>query len=132
MHFQALRKEIVSYLGSLNAEAGTVGESAVDLPNVTPLDLAPPPKAYRDAAQSPVDTRYLEIFKLDKVYPTANGPLTVEEDFNLLMDRGEFVSLIGHSGCGKSTVLTMAAGLNSISKGGIVLENREISSAGPY
>jgi nitrate/nitrite transport system ATP-binding protein len=130
-HFQALRKDIVSYLASLNAEAGTVGESVVELPNVTPLDLAPPPKAYRDAAHSPVDTRYLEFFKLDKVYPTPNGPLTVVEDFNLLMDRGEFVSLIGHSGCGKSTVLTMAAGLNEISKGGIVLENREITAAGP-
>jgi len=129
--YQHLRKEIVSYLGSLNAEAGTVGESAVDLPNVTPLDLAPPPQVYREAAHSPVDTRYLEFFKLDKVYPTPNGPLTVVEDFNLLMDRGEFVSLIGHSGCGKSTVLTMAAGLNEISKGGIVLENREITAAGP-
>ena len=130
-HYQALRKEIVSYLGSLNAEAGKAGESRVALPKVTPLDLAPPPKAYRDAAHSAVDTRYLEFFKLDKVYPTPNGPLTVVEDFNLLMDRGEFVSLIGHSGCGKSTVLTMAAGLNEISRGGIVLENREITSAGP-
>jgi nitrate/nitrite transport system ATP-binding protein len=130
-HYQALRKAIVSYLGSLNAEAGTIGDSSVDLPNVTPLDLAPPPKAYRDAAQSAVTSRYLEFFKLDKVYPTPNGPLTVVEDFNLLMDRGEFVSLIGHSGCGKSTVLTMAAGLNAISKGGIVLDNREISAAGP-
>ena len=129
--YQHLRKEIVSYLGSLNSDAGTVGESAVDLPNVTPLDLAPPPQAYREAAHSPVETRYLEFFKLDKVYPTPNGPLTVVEDFNLLMDRGEFVSLIGHSGCGKSTVLTMAAGLNEISKGGIVLENREITGAGP-
>ena len=105
--------------------------SAVDLPNVTPLDLAPPPKAYRDAAQGAVETRYLEFFKLDKVYPTPKGPLTVVEDFNLLMDKGEFVSLIGHSGCGKSTVLTMAAGLNAISKGGIVLDNREIDAAGP-
>jgi nitrate/nitrite transport system ATP-binding protein len=131
LNYQALRKEIVSYLGSLNAEAGTVGESAVALPKVTPLDLLPPPKAYRDAARSAVDRRYLEFFKLDKVYPTPNGPLTVVEDFNLLMDRGEFVSLIGHSGCGKSTVLTMAAGLNEISKGGIVLENREITAAGP-
>jgi nitrate/nitrite transport system ATP-binding protein len=134
--YQALRKTIVSYLGALNAESGTVGESRVDLPNVTPLDLvaregAPPPKAYRDAAHSAVDTRYLEFFKLDKVYPTPDGPLTVVEDFNLLMDRGEFVSLIGHSGCGKSTVLTMAAGLNEISKGGIVLENREVTAAGP-
>ena len=130
-HFQSLRKRIVSYLGSLNAESGTVGESFVELPNVTPLDLAPPPRAYRDAGQSAVEKRYLEFYKLDKVYPTPNGPLTVVEDFNLLMDKGEFCSLIGHSGCGKSTVLTMAAGLNEISGGGIVLDNREIDIAGP-
>ncbi|MBA4041640.1 MAG: nitrate/sulfonate/bicarbonate ABC transporter ATP-binding protein, partial [Sphingobium sp.] len=121
----------VEYLGKLNAQSGTVGESAIDLPNVTPLDLAPPPQAYRDAARSAVEKRYLEFFKLDKVYPTPKGPLKVVEDFNLLMDRGEFISLIGHSGCGKSTVLSMAAGLNSISGGGIVLDNREIVAAGP-
>jgi nitrate/nitrite transport system ATP-binding protein len=129
--FQHLRKEIVEYLGELNAQSGTVGESAIDLPNVTPLDLAPPPQAYRDAARSAVDKRYLEFFKLDKVYPTPKGPLKVVENFDLLMDRGEFISLIGHSGCGKSTVLSMAAGLNSISGGGIVLDNREITAAGP-
>jgi nitrate/nitrite transport system ATP-binding protein len=129
--YQRLRKQIVDYLGALHAESGTVGESAIDLPNVTPLDLAPPPQAYRDAARSAVEKRYLEFFKLDKVYPTPKGPLKVVEDFNLLMDRGEFISLIGHSGCGKSTVLSMAAGLNSISGGGIVLDNREITAAGP-
>jgi nitrate/nitrite transport system ATP-binding protein len=129
--FQRLRKEIVDYLAALNAESGTVGESAIKLPKVTPLDLAPLPQAYRDAARSAVDKRYLEFFKLDKVYPTPKGPLKVVEDFNLLMDRGEFISLIGHSGCGKSTVLSMAAGLNSISGGGIVLDNREITAAGP-
>jgi nitrate/nitrite transport system ATP-binding protein len=129
--FQHLRREIVSYLSQLNAESGTVGESRIDLPNVTPLDLAPPPQAYRDAAQSAVEKRYLEFFKLDKVYPTPKGPLKVVDNFNLIMNRGEFVSLIGHSGCGKSTVLTMAAGLNEISGGGIVLDNREISAAGP-
>lgn len=129
--YQRLRKEIVEYLGALNAQSGSVGESAIALPNVTPLDLAPPPQAYRDAARSAVDKRYLEFFKLDKVYPTPKGPLKVVEDFNLLMDRGEFISLIGHSGCGKSTVLSMAAGLNSISGGGIVLDNREITAAGP-
>jgi nitrate/nitrite transport system ATP-binding protein len=129
--YQQLRKDIVEYLGALNAQSGTVGESAVALPNVTPLDLAPPPQAYRDAARSAVDKRYLEFFKLDKVYPTPKGPLKVVENFDLLMDRGEFISLIGHSGCGKSTVLSMAAGLNSISGGGIVLDNREITAAGP-
>ncbi len=136
VHFQKLRKEIVSYLGKLNDQSGSVGESAVDLPNVTPLDLASagkegPPQAYRDAARSPVEKRYLEFYKLDKVYPTPKGPLTVVENFNLIMDQGEFISLIGHSGCGKSTVLTMAAGLNEISSGAIVLDNREISAAGP-
>ncbi len=129
--YQRLRKDIVSYLGSLNAESSSVGESGVALPNVTPLDLAPPPQAYREAAQSPVERRYLEFYKLDKIYPTPKGPLKVVDDFNLIMDKGEFISLIGHSGCGKSTVLTMAAGLNAISGGGIVLENREISVAGP-
>lgn len=129
--FQSLRRSIVSYLGGLNDAASRMGNSSVSLPNVTPLDLAPPPQAYREAAQSAVDRRYLEFYKLNKVYPTPKGPLTVVEDFNLLMDRGEFISLIGHSGCGKSTVLTMAAGLNPISSGGIVLENREIDIAGP-
>ncbi|MBA4040828.1 MAG: nitrate/sulfonate/bicarbonate ABC transporter ATP-binding protein, partial [Sphingobium sp.] len=129
--YQRLRKEIVDYLGALNEQSGSVGESTVALPNVTPLDLAPPPQAYRDAARSAVDKRYLEFFRLDKVYPTPKGPLKVVEDFNLLMDRGEFISLIGHSGCGKSTVLSMAAGLNAISGGGIVLDNREITAAGP-
>ena len=138
--YQTLRKEIVGYLGSLNAESGTVGESAIDLPNVAPIDLLAkkeekkkeePPQAYLDAAKSAVEKRYLEFFKLDKVYPTPKGPLKVVEDFNLLMDKGEFISLIGHSGCGKSTVLTMAAGLNEISGGGIVLDNREIEMAGP-
>lgn len=129
--FQHLRKQIVDYLGQLNAGSSSAADSTVPLPKVTPLDLAPPPQAYRDAARSAVESRYLEFYKLRKVYPTPRGELTVVEDFNLLMDRGEFVSLIGHSGCGKSTVLTMAAGLNSISGGGIVLDNREIDLAGP-
>jgi len=129
--YQALRTEIVNYLGSL-VEQGEKRAAADDLlPNVTPLDLAPPPKAYRDAARGGTEQRFLEIYKLHKVYPTPKGPLTVVEDFNLMMNKGEFVSLIGHSGCGKSTVLTMAAGLNAISKGAIVLDNREVDIAGP-
>ncbi|MFC3101710.1 nitrate ABC transporter ATP-binding protein [Altererythrobacter lauratis] len=131
VRYQQLRREIISVLGELNDQSGTIGDSPVALPDVVPLDLAPLPKAYKEAARSPVERRYLEFFKLDKVYPTPRGPLKVVDDFNLIMDRGEFVSLIGHSGCGKSTVLTMAAGLNNISGGGIVLENREITTAGP-
>jgi len=130
--FQRLRTTIVNCLGALaggGGAAGTLPSGA--LPNVTPLDLAPPPRAYQDAARGGATRRYMEFWKLHKVYPTPKGPLTVVDDFNLMMDKGEFVSLIGHSGCGKSTVLTMAAGLNAISKGGIILDNREIDAAGP-
>ena len=135
-HFQSLRKQIVAYLGMLNEQGSSVGESSVELPEVVPLDLfagkeAELPAAYTEAAKTAVERRYMEFYKLHKVYPTPKGPLTVVEDFNLLMDKGEFISLIGHSGCGKSTVLTMAAGLNEISKGGIILDNREVDVAGP-
>jgi nitrate/nitrite transport system ATP-binding protein len=129
--FQTLRARIVSYLGSLVVTGTSEAGEFSNLPNVTPLDLAPPPQAYREAAGKGVENRYLEFYNLHKVYPTPKGPLTVVENFNLLMDKGEFISLIGHSGCGKSTVLTMAAGLNPISKGAIVLDNREIDIAGP-
>ncbi|WP_062344938.1 ABC transporter ATP-binding protein [Novosphingobium sp. CCH12-A3] len=131
VEFQKLRTEIVNYLGELAGEKAAQGSDFGHLPNVTPLDLAPPPKAYQDAARKGATRRYMEFWKLHKVYPTPTGPLTVVEDFNLMMDKGEFISLIGHSGCGKSTVLTMAAGLNEISKGGIILDNREIDVAGP-
>lgn len=130
--YKTLRNEIVGYLGRLAGGAREAASSnVIDLPTVSPLDLLAPPKAYQDAAYSPIHRRYLEFYNLSKVYPTPKGPLTVVEKVNLLMDRGEFVSLIGHSGCGKSTVLTMAAGLNPISDGGIVLNGREIEIAGP-
>jgi nitrate/nitrite transport system ATP-binding protein len=53
------------------------------------------------------------------------------DGFDLIMKKGEVVSLIGHSGCGKSTVLSMVAGLNEITSGGIVLDGREVTAAGP-
>jgi nitrate/nitrite transport system ATP-binding protein len=130
--YKALRHSIAAYLGQLNADVkANAADLGTALPKVVPVDLLAPPKAYRDAARSVVRNRYLELFNLKKVYPTPNGPLTVLEKFNLLMDKGDFVTLIGHSGCGKSTALTMAAGLNEISGGGIVLDGREIDAAGP-
>ncbi|MBB5350729.1 nitrate/nitrite transport system ATP-binding protein [Haloferula luteola] len=76
--------------------------------------------------------RSVEIFNLAKFYPNPYGePFKAVVDFNLDIQQGEFVGLIGHSGCGKSTVLTMLAGLNEISDGGIVVNGREIDGAGP-
>jgi len=74
---------------------------------------------------------YVEIFRLGKTYPTPAGPAVIVEDFSLDIAQGEYVSLIGHSGCGKSTVLTMIAGLNPITAGGVVVANREIDGPGP-
>ncbi|MCF8707777.1 ABC transporter ATP-binding protein [Rhizorhapis sp. SPR117] len=130
--FKALRNQIAGYLGALNeGQKAIAAENEGRLPDVTPISLLAPPKAYQDAAVTNMSRRYLEFFNLKKIYPTPKGPLTVLENFNLLMDKGDFVSLIGHSGCGKSTALTMAAGLNAISDGGIVLDGHEIDIAGP-
>jgi len=74
---------------------------------------------------------YLEIVKLAKHYPTPAGPAVIVEDFDLELARGEFVTLIGHSGCGKSTVLSMVAGLNAITDGAVVVGGREIDGPGP-
>lgn len=78
------------------------------------------------------NTRFVEISNLVKEYPNPYGDdFRVVEDFNLNIREGEFISLIGHSGCGKSTVLTMLAGLNEISDGGIIVGNKEIDGPGP-
>lgn len=74
---------------------------------------------------------YVEISNLSKVFPTPKGPLRVVKDFNLRIRRGEFVSLIGHSGCGKSTVLSILAGLSDASSGGIILAGKELTGPGP-
>ena len=96
----------------------------------TDPDLPQPVKDAGLARSKDVD-KFVEFYEVTKVYPTPKGPLTVVDKFNLNLRKGEFVSLIGHSGCGKSTVLSMTAGLNPISDGGIVLDGREIDGAGP-
>lgn len=78
------------------------------------------------------DARYVEIANLTKAYPNPFGKdIEVVKDFNMIMRKGEIVSVIGHSGCGKSTVLTMVAGLNEISSGSLAVEGREVSGPGP-
>jgi len=130
--FKQLRGAITEYLMGISGDRGAGNDRTVNLPNVSPITaLAKPPKPYLDAAKSPLKDRYVEFFKTRKVYPTPKGPLTVVEDFSLNVRKSDFLSLIGHSGCGKSTVLSMAAGLNEISGGGIVLDGREIHDAGP-
>jgi nitrate ABC transporter ATP-binding subunit len=72
---------------------------------------------------------HLEIFRLGKRFGAQEAP--VVEGFELELARGELVCLLGHSGCGKSTVLSIVAGLAEASAGGVVLDGREISGPGP-
>jgi nitrate/nitrite transport system ATP-binding protein len=74
---------------------------------------------------------YVELSNLAKIYSTPKGPAIIVKDFDLRIKKGEFVCLIGHSGCGKSTVLSMLAGLNEISGGGIILAGKELVGPGP-
>src|SRR5687767_573763 len=75
-------------------------------------------------------TPLLEITNLSKAYPTPNGVAVIVKDFNLQIEEGEFVCIIGHSGCGKSTVLSIVMGLNDASVGGVVIGGREIDGPG--
>ncbi len=133
--FKRLRAEVTQYLMRVGMERGANVEDSITLPNIVPISqretAESPPQAYLDAADSPREERFLEFINLKKVYPTPKGPLTVVDGVELKMRKGEFISLIGHSGCGKSTVLSMTAGLNEISSGSVVLDGREIAGAGP-
>ncbi len=125
--FKALRADVTAYLMDVGIKS-KLPETRL-LPALTPRHALP--SAYAKAANSAMDARYLRYSQLHKVYATPKGPLTVVEDFNLILKKGEFVSLIGHSGCGKSTVLTMTAGLNAISKGAITLDGTHVEGADP-
>lgn len=137
--FKSLRGEITQYLmqvGQLNTDNGS--DNVIELPNVKPNTSndftdsgVEEPNALKPFKDNIGEKKYLEYFNLKKVYPTPKGPLTVVEDFNLNIQKGEFISIIGHSGCGKSTVLSMTAGLTDISDGGVVLDKKEVDSAGP-
>jgi nitrate/nitrite transport system ATP-binding protein len=74
---------------------------------------------------------FLEISKASIEFPTPKGPFKALDNINLQIKEGEFVSLIGHSGCGKSTVLNIVAGLYQATEGGVILEGKEVNEPGP-
>ena len=73
----------------------------------------------------------LELTGLTKVWPTPTGSFVAVKDVNARIGSGEFVALLGHSGCGKSTVLSMIAGLERATFGGVVIDGREVVAPGP-
>lgn len=74
---------------------------------------------------------HLELTNVQMAFDTKDGPFVALENIDLKIRKGEFVSLIGHSGCGKSTVLNIVAGLLQATRGGCVLDGHEVNTPGP-
>ncbi len=77
------------------------------------------------------EKHHLELTQVGIEFPTPKGPFTALQDVNLKINKGEFISLIGHSGCGKSTVLNIVAGLHQATTGGVILDSQEVREPGP-
>jgi nitrate/nitrite transport system ATP-binding protein len=73
----------------------------------------------------------LELTGLTKVFPTPAGPFIAVKDVNVTIGPGEFVAILGHSGCGKSTVLSIVGGLERATYGGVVIDGKEVRGPGP-
>src|SRR6185369_7678642 len=73
----------------------------------------------------------LVLTGLTKVFPTPTGPFIAVKDVNATIEAGEFVAILGHSGCGKSTVLSILAGLDSATLGGVVIDGTQVTGPGP-
>src|SRR5918994_757255 len=73
---------------------------------------------------------FLELTQLSKTYDTEQGRSVIVNDFNLRVSEGEFVCIIGHSGCGKSTVLSITMGLNEATEGGVIVAGKEVVGPG--
>ncbi len=78
-----------------------------------------------------MSAKHLDISAVSIEFPTPKGPFKALDDVNLKIAKGEFVSLIGHSGCGKSTVLNIVAGLYQATQGGVILDGKEVTEPGP-
>ncbi|MGB1092788.1 MAG: ABC transporter ATP-binding protein [Oceanobacter sp.] len=73
----------------------------------------------------------LDISAVGIEFPTPKGSFRALRDVNLKIKQGEYISLIGHSGCGKSTVLNIVAGLYQATEGGVILNGKEVKEPGP-
>jgi nitrate/nitrite transport system ATP-binding protein len=74
---------------------------------------------------------YLQIDHLDKTFVRGNRETKVLKDVSVSVEKGQFVSIIGHSGCGKTTLLNIVAGLTQATLGGVLLEGHEVNEPGP-
>jgi len=85
-----------------------------------------------DQSQHPTDQApFLVVEDVSKIYPTPTGTYTVLEGVNLTVEEGQFICVIGHSGCGKTTLLNMVAGFSKPTIGSVRLHGKQITQPGP-
>ena len=73
----------------------------------------------------------LRVEHLSKVYQTPNGSLLAVKDVSFTVEEGEFVVIVGNSGCGKTSLLNMIGGLESKTEGSILVSGKEVTGPGP-
>jgi nitrate/nitrite transport system ATP-binding protein len=133
-HFVRLRRAVTEYLVELGARSRSGSGEVLPLKPIAPpaASLRSRPPQAQVAGQDRNDPeRYAEFIRVTKAFPGRDGPVRVVHGFHLTIRRGEFIALIGHSGCGKSTVLSMMAGLTRATEGWVKLDGVEIEGAGP-
>jgi nitrate/nitrite transport system ATP-binding protein len=74
---------------------------------------------------------YLKIDHVDKTFTRGSQETEVLSDVTVEVAKGDYVSIIGHSGCGKSTLLNIVAGLTTVTRGAVLLEDKEVNDPGP-
>jgi len=74
---------------------------------------------------------YLEIKNLEIAFPTPKGKYIAVRDINLSIKKGEIISIIGHSGCGKSTIMNAIGGMLTPTGGSVELASQKIKGPGP-
>ena len=89
------------------------------------------PRSHTHAAAFAQGRPFLKVDAISKSFTRGSATTEVLRDVSLGIEKGEYVSIIGHSGCGKSTLLNLVAGLTQVSKGAILLEDREVNEPGP-
>jgi nitrate/nitrite transport system ATP-binding protein len=93
---------------------------------IAPLD----PRSHVNSQRAP-GKPFLKLDHVHKVFRRGAVETEVLKDVNLVIEEREYVSIIGHSGCGKSTLLNLIAGLQQVSSGAVLLEDREVKEPGP-